>query len=212
MNDYFSIRRFFKLVSNDLFLYRKVILIAAIVLLIISPPYSFVIYVGGLIVTSMVFSDLHDRQKASLYLMLPCSNLERFLSKWFLTSIGYIFGTLALYSLFFLFNKQPFDLTQLDFWFSILKYMVFHSVILLGSITFKKYALLKTALFVWVFLMGISLFYSAMTFFNAFLFYPGFLALIIDNMFNGPWGMICLLVAPFCWYVTYLRLTEYELS
>src|SRR5437870_5174244 len=103
-------QRLLRLLTNDLRLQTKTILITAITVAVFlallpfhvtgSPDaYFLILYIGGFIVTSMAFNELHDRNKAHYYLTLPCSNLERFLNKWLLTSIGYAIGTLLIYYL-----------------------------------------------------------------------------------------------------------------
>src|SRR5579872_5309262 len=123
MSDIFSFSRLFRLIGNDLSLHKKTILLSAIALLIFFSlfafSYFFVLYVGGLTLTSMAFYDVHDKQKAHLFLMLPCSNLERWLSKWFLTSIGYIVGTLLVYWISLLVTSNPLDFTPSYIWLGI---------------------------------------------------------------------------------------------
>ncbi len=113
-------------------------------------------------VTSRIFNGLHDPQRAHIFLMTPCSNFERFLSKWFLSSIGYAIGTLALFYLFSLIyaslslfiTKRPFDIAHSALWIGIWKYIILQSIVLLGAMTFKQYALIKTALaFATIFLL-----------------------------------------------------------
>ena len=209
MNNYFSINRLYHLVLNDLKQHATMIFITAVSLLIFFSvlPYLFVLYVGGFMLTSVAFNDLHDRQRAHLVLMLPCSNLDRFISKWFLTSIGYAMGTLALYYLFLFLTKNISEFSP-GLWGSIGNYVILQSIVLLGAITFKKNALIKTALFVSI----VFIFLTGLIMLNVWLFYPNYFDPIMDSISIKKYMEFWILIAPFCLYVTYLKLTEYELN
>lgn len=209
MNNYFSAYRLSHLLINDLKQHAVMIFISAVVLLIFFSvlPYVFVLYIGGFILTSTAFNDLHDRQRAHLFIMLPCSNLERFISKWFLTSLGYAIGTLIVYycSLLLKKNTQEFSLYILR---DVGNYIILQSIVLLGAITFKKHALIKTALFVSIVFMLLS----GLTMLNVWLFYPHYFNPMMDSISIRKYMDFWVLIAPFCWYVAYLKLTEYELN
>ena len=224
-------KRLYKLIMIDLKSQANMIAIitAAIVLLQLFMPFSepnsfgtyfFILYCGGFVITARIFSDLHNPQQAYLFLMLPCSNLERFLSKWLLSSIGYAVGTLVICFLFSVLcavsqiftSRHPLDITQADLWVEICKYIILQAVVLLGAITFKSHALIKTGLVVGCFFLMLGLF----TFFvGVVVFYPNHLlqgANMIEASIHG-WNFIFwMIVAPVCWYLTYLRMTEYELK
>lgn len=55
---------------------------------------------GGHIFTSMIFSDMHHPLERFHYLMLPCSNLERFVSRYLITAPLYFIYAVVLYKLF----------------------------------------------------------------------------------------------------------------
>src|SRR5579872_6599748 len=184
-HDRFNINRLFILILNDLRSHSKTILIFAVALLVFflitpfevtnSPDvYLAILYIGGFIISSFAFKDCHHPQKAYLYLMLPCSNFERFLSKWLLTSIGYAIILLAVYYLCLLlhfvmllswvnfgvfhYHIYLMDIFQISLWISIAKYIILQSVILLGAMTFKKYALIKTALVLGCYFLLLNIF------------------------------------------------------
>lgn len=231
--DHFSFKRLLQLTSNELRLYSKTILIVAAtvaVFLTLLPfeasagtsTYFVILYVGGFIITSFAFNDLHDRRKAHLFLMLPCTNLEKFLSKWLLTTLGYAMGLLLLCCIFsllsmvinFLLLKSVvpfFDILQSGLWIGIGKYIILQSIVLLGAIIFKKYVLIKTALFIGCLLLLISIFsiMAAWVFCHDCVFSG--LSSVMQMIFKGGHFLFWIVLAPFCWYITYLRLTESEL-
>jgi len=51
--------------------------------------YPLLLLFGGIIYTSRSFSELDEKTGAHHYLTLPASTLEKFTSKWLITSIGY---------------------------------------------------------------------------------------------------------------------------
>lgn len=232
-NDTLNFKRFLYLLTNNLRVQAKPIMMVAATLTLFlmlmpyhasgeSAMYFQILYIGGFIVTSLAFKDLHDHSKAHLFLMLPCSNLERFLSRWLLTSVIYALGTLLLYYVYSLvstvvliqiFNKQSSTLPLIDseLWMGILKYIILQSVVLLGAISFKRFILIKTALVVGVFFTLLSLF-SVLS--GLVLLFPDYSQSksLFELMFNGSHFIFWVILAPFCWYLTYLRLTEYELK
>lgn len=223
-----SFCRLYHLMANDIRLNKKMILtIAATILVFLalmpfhatenSATYVFMLYLGGFILSSRAFSELHDPRRAALFFMLPCSNLERFLSKWLLTSIIYALALLVLYYLcsvlsvfintLFL-QKQVSLLSLMDtsLWLSVGKYIVLQSIFLLGAIVFKKYAFIKTLLTLGCVFLIVSIFFGMFTWGAC-------------NDCTFKWWMvhntvwIFLMVAmPFCWIVSYLKLTEFELK
>ena len=227
----FSAKRFYHLILNELKQNKKIIFIAFITLLLFflilpfSPnanlaAYPFFLYVGGFIISSRAFKDLHDPMRAYAFLMLPCSNLEKFLSKWILTSLIYAFGLLLMCFiistlcnvigvLFYHSTFNVWNIFQNGFPLLVGKYIILQAVILLGAISFKQYALIKTALSLLILFFIISLFSLMISFFFCPTCLPGFL--IVSASFHGLYFIFWLLAAPFCWYITYLKLAEYEL-
>lgn len=226
----FSLQRLSRLIVNDLKLHSKTMLITAITLAIFLSLFSMggfgvyyiILYLGGFILTSFAFNELHDYRRAHLFLTLPCSNLERFLTKWFLTSIGYAIGVLIIYYVFSLINIavnslfyhqviNPLNLLQENLWLSIGKYIILQSIILLGAIVFKKYALIKTALVIASILLILTLFSFSLT----WMFCPDCIQsgeFILQNLLHGIYFTFWVIIAPICWYFAYLRLSKYELT
>lgn len=232
MNEIFDFRRFNALVYADLALHKKVILksilMVMLVLAIVPFPthntftFMCILFGSGLLVTSRAFHDLHNAYQTPLYVTLPCSNLEKFASKWFLTSVGFVIAVVCLYEFYLLlaslFNvfrfKLFFPILHLDLWETISDYLVIQSLYLLGAAFFKRHSLIKTTLAI----CGSFVFFSIFGFFllshaalmqalhhnGAYLW----IQTSLKDINRFVWG----LVAPVCWYLTYRVLTNYELN
>jgi len=118
--------------------------------------YIFFLLLGGFILTSLAFTDLHNPLRRHHYLMLPASTFEKFLSMWLLSCVGWIIMftiTFTLYSwmansaghLFFkniqfvAFNPvSPFTITSVRY------YIMFQAIFLVGAVHFKGYVFPKT--------------------------------------------------------------------
>jgi hypothetical protein len=120
---------------------------------------------GGLLLTSLAFHDMHHPLEGHRYLMLPCSNLERFLSRYLLT------GPLLLLYVVLSFNAMDWLANQLTLvWinardpaFSPLGpsallmmrvYLVAQVLVLTGAICFRSLAMPRTVLFLLVAFAG----------------------------------------------------------
>jgi len=126
------------------------------------PMYSTFLLLGGFIVTSLAFSDLHDERKGMFYLSLPGSILEKYLSRLLQTSVLWAIGATVVYFVASLIGAGisellfggshggyfPLTLADLDI---VLNYLVMQSIFLFGSIYFKKSAFIKTVLLLIVF-------------------------------------------------------------
>lgn len=124
---------------------------------------------GGFITTSLMFSeDLFSRASQHTYLMLPATNLEKFLSKALVSTIAY---PLAVIVLFFLTSvitepiqllifKSPMGLfnpfRDNDLLSLLGNYWVWNSVFLLGAAYFHKAHFVKTVLAVGVIFLGLG--------------------------------------------------------
>jgi hypothetical protein len=129
--------------------------------------YSILLFAGGLIVTSLTFSEAHSKTRNHEWLMLPASNLEKMTGRLVLTSVGYAIASLAFYFVFSLIaagvsaiflgvNFTIFNPFNRDILLMIAHYMVAHSLFFLGAAYFRKYHFIKTALS----LSGLSISFS----------------------------------------------------
>jgi hypothetical protein len=128
----------------------------------IPQMYFPLLFIGGFIVTSMIFKELHFNGQSVFYLTLPGSSLEKFLSKLLVSSLGYAFGSLFFYTAVssaaeginrLIFGSwqpffNPFTREVLLF---VAVYLVTQAVFLVGSVYFRKLAFIKTNLYLWLF-------------------------------------------------------------
>lgn len=230
---FFDPRRLLQLLTNDLRINQKPMLIAAATLLVfwtlltfmgnISPSlYLFVLYVGGFLVTSRAFKELHDPELAYHYLTLPCSNFERFLSKWLTTSVGYAIALLGLFYVFiaihtvldmFLLHRviDPFPLFNFRLLNSLGVYIVLHSMVFLGAVLFKRHALLKTSFFFGclALILFMTIGWLGMHFFP---YWDPNALHSLTPLAKITHFLFWIALAPFFWVVTYLRIAEYEIN
>jgi hypothetical protein len=173
-SDNFNLKRFLRLLRADLALNAGWILPAAAVFFWVmtvgslfkgflsgNPPiapffYFFMLFLGGLIMTSLSFAELADRRKTHGFLLLPCSAFEKYLSRYILTSWLYVAGSLIAYSAFIFLAGTVYSLFHAHtFSYSacfkhqnvryLFYYLLVHPVFLMGAVYFKKQAFLKTA-------------------------------------------------------------------
>jgi hypothetical protein len=182
----FSIRRLGMLLRRDFSIGYKSVIIAmaavggfVILVSVVSafgrelgplhnPMYYPLLFIGGYIVTSLTFKELHLNGQSVFYLTLPGSGLEKFLSKLLVTSVGYAFGSLFFYTaissaaeginrLIFGYGHpffNPFEGTTMTV---IAVYLVTQAVFLVGSVYFRKLAFIKTNLYIWLFGIGLAI-------------------------------------------------------
>lgn len=112
---------------------------------------------GGLVLTSLAFQDMHHPLERYRYLMLPISNLERFLCRYLLTGPLFLLYLIIAFSLVdwianaiatrWTGHAEPlFDAFSVIPGWIMYGYMILHAMMLLGAICFRSYALIKTAL------------------------------------------------------------------
>lgn len=172
----FDMARFIRIFTNDLFLLKAprvamaTLAVMGLGLLtyytnaqepgLADAPMSNVLFPilllgGGLIFTSIIYGDMHHPLERFHYLTLPCSNLERFLSRYLITAPLYYVYALAVYFVFELIAKtlfwllfevtfvpfEPFNENNRNF---TIGYFGVHAVVYTGAIYFRSYALIKT--------------------------------------------------------------------
>jgi hypothetical protein len=117
-SDIFNLKRFLRLVQADLVLNKGWIFLGTTVFFCVmtvgslypgfltgprpSAPdfFLFVLFLSGLVLASLSFSELASRGKTHAFLQLPCSTFEKYLSRYFLTSWVYVLAGLIVYSVF----------------------------------------------------------------------------------------------------------------
>jgi hypothetical protein len=243
MNDYFSVKRFRLLIKKDFRTQYKTYLIAmgAIfgILCIVNISsiasykswdfnlvfYPLTLFIGGFIFTSLSFNDLTHEQSRISYLTLPVSCFEKFVSKLFVTSIGYTVVSLVFYFVFtvivFVFNSLVFGVAHRIFdpfhpviLLCIGIYLVTHSIFLLGALYFRRNSFIKTifALFAaaiayWAFItfVGFITFYLLVLVkqidFPFDLFFKGLYYPSIPPVINDIIGVFVIVVQALFWFV-----------
>jgi len=126
--------------------------------------FPIILLIGGILFTSKSFGELDEKTGAHHYLTLPASTLEKFISKWLITSIGFatVFSiSYWLYALisnglcdgifghapkaFSLFEPHhEYDGNSILIFVKI--YLAIQTSYLLGAIMFRKYVVFKTPL------------------------------------------------------------------
>lgn len=123
---------------------------------------------SGLVFTSTMFSDLHDPLQRPYFLTFPCSNLERFLSRYLLSGPLYYLYALIVFAVIdvaagLLANTTlgtsaaafaPVGSQMVE---STLAYFGLHALMFCGAIYFRSHALIKTSLFVLAVWFGLVL-------------------------------------------------------
>jgi hypothetical protein len=174
-NEYFSPGRFFLLLKRDfLFHYRTIIIAAAAIagFSILTSAlsaimhsgenfhvtlYFILLYIGGFMVSSRAFREIHNSQKSYTYVTLPGSPFEKYTERLISTSIGYALGTFAIYFIIaviserlnlMLFGYTHALLNPLNraFLMSVAAFIVIQGFFLAGSVFFKKNSFIKTIL------------------------------------------------------------------
>lgn len=126
---------------------------------------------GGLVLTSMIFSEIHSPTKAFHFLTLPSTSWEKLTAAWLTGTVIYTLATLAsivvlsvlietikgintgVWSSFFVFN--PFTS---EIFGTVLLYFFYQSIFLLGAVYFQKNNFLKTLLVIITFSLGFFFF------------------------------------------------------
>lgn len=148
----------------------------------IFPFYGVLLYGTGLIFTGFSFIQLADKPRGIDYLLLPASHFEKFLTTLLITTVGFLlvyhiaFGTATLIGTFILSLSSEKHVINFDFskdlrddvmvlyhwWFMC------QSIILLGSVYFPKYSIVKTLFAIFI---SVLLIWAINTVFMNILFY-----------------------------------------
>lgn len=202
--------------------------------------FTNLLFAGGLITTSMVFKEIHRKETAQNYLLLPASNFEKFLSRLLISTIGFAAITLigitaisylseGVNTLIFKRHNDLFNPFGKMVWILIAHYFVAQSVFFLGAVFFRKNNFIKTINAIFIFSISITilgLFFGRIIYFD---FFDGFFS--IENPgFHIQWEKISLntnlltttvnilkilywlLPAPLFWTIAYFRIKEVEVK
>ncbi len=200
--------------------------------------FTLVLLIGGFIISSRSFMELHTKTRNHDWLMLPASTFEKFLSRLLVASVGVGVGSVVYFFLFsllagglsaLLFGRpytifNPFDGTV---WMLVLRYVVLQSVFFAGAAYFKKAHFIKTVLVLSGFgfvLLLLTAGIARLVFWREFAHlvsgagFANFDMSVLEPRLQSA-GEIFLLVsrilfwavlAPVMWVFAYLRLAEAE--
>lgn len=134
------------------------------------------LFLGGFITSSMAFSDVNDKFKSSLWLTLPGSTLEKYISGVIISGIGYVVFLITAFIVasvvgnifsrpIFGFGLAIFNPFTLSFghesvWSLSLYYLLLQSIFIVGSIVFRKAAFIKTIFTVFAVQLVLSIIFS----------------------------------------------------
>ena len=246
----FSLQRFYLVLRRHMMYNQKTLLVsfaaAGAFLLVVSFLNTFtsrgefsietfnilgmvLLFVGGFLLTSRVFNELHTPARGQFFLTLPASNLEKLATAWLVSAPVYtiiallgltlvsllasLLSALAFGSGIMVFNP----LTKPVIFMAGI-YLVTQSVFLLGAVYFRKNNFMKTLLALFVIQAVISTVLS-LVFYLMFgrggfqltgeeiMVFPAFLTEWLPRIMKVVfWG----LTAPFFLVVSYVRLKERE--
>ena len=191
--------------------------------------FPLVLAIGGVLFTSSLFTDLHDKPRAHAYLTLPVSTLERWLVRLLLSTIGVAAVAVAGYSLATLLGAGVSELIWgrshgvfvpgSDAWRAVLSYLVTSSLFLFGAVYFRRWHAFKVVLSVAAVWLALMLLAAALV----WLLFPALFATLDQDLnlseiaphLTGPivqgakifyWAVM----APLFWLLTFLRLRAAE--
>ena len=253
-----SFPRLGRLLQNDLLMFARPVLlatgimagvlIAAYMIQIqdllendVVPPFfnewfGTMLMIGGFVFSGFAFYELSHKEKGMSFLLIPASQLEKWLSRFLLTSVVYAvyfwvaFGLIGLVAqgisqMIFGVQLHPFEWAGETTWFLIRIYLVLQSLFLAGSVFLGKLSFLKTPVVLGI-AGGILLVITYV-----------YVRVLIWDISEPGWGLepeegyrnsvefrtfadttivsvldffFFWVLAPFFWVVSYVRLTEKE--
>jgi hypothetical protein len=195
------------------------------------------LFVSGTLLSSNAYGSLREDTSAGAWLTLPASIFEKFISRLFLTSIGYVLATALIYfiisalseginRILFNYSHPLFNPFVTRLWIPMTVYLVVQSVFLTGSIFFRRFAFVKTLLFLLILCLALVLFFML----SLKIIMGGQFGALSDHGLGIAWNMLASdwllqvkdtlaqitgtlfwgILAPFCWVVSYFRLREFE--
>ena len=202
--------------------------------------FTNMLYISGLIITSLQFKEIHRKETAQNYLLIPASTFEKFASRLFLSTIGFSVLVLAgitltsytiegLNTLIFGRHTEVFFPFSGEVFLSIAHYFVAQSIFFLGAVYFRRYNFIKTINSMFIFLFLLALLGIVFTrivyndFFNSF-FRPDDISFRLHlhsiNFDSDRFRIIArigeilywIIPAPLFWTISYFRLKEIEVK
>jgi hypothetical protein len=187
-------------------------------------------FISAVFISGMAFSDFRNKEKTMLYLTLPASNFEKFLSNFLLTTIVfYIVFTIAfaIFNLLDIAIIKAITNTKINFFFPLdssitdfFKVIIpTQSILLAGSATFKKTPLFFTTLYTFIFSLTLSIIILVITYYfiaTNIEYQKGVFIFLDSNDTDNiiSFKIIRIFIQYFMpvlfWIVTYLKIKEKE--
>lgn len=202
--------------------------------------FTNLLFAGGLIVTSMIFKEMHRKETAQNYLLLPASNFEKFFSRLLISTIGFALITLigvtaisylseGVNTLLFKRHNVLFNPFSKIVWTLMAHYMVAQSIFFLGAVYFRKYHFIKTINIIFLVQISIAIItalFARIVYFDMFdgFFRIGDTNLLIQlgklpfnsssftNLIKTLKILYWLVPAPLFWTISYFRIKEVEVK
>ncbi len=202
--------------------------------------FTNLLFAGGLIVTSMVFKEMHRKETAQNYLLLPASNFEKFFSRLLISTIGFaliaLIGVTAISylsegvnTLIFKRHNVLFNPFSKIVWTLMAHYLVAQSIFFLGAVYFRKYHFIKTINIIFLVQLSITIItalFARMVYIDLFdgIFRVGDTSLLIQweklplnansftNLIKTLKILYWLVPAPLFWIISYFRIKEVEVK
>jgi hypothetical protein len=187
------------------------------------------LFAWGTIGTSLCFNDMHGRSTNTAFLLLPASALEKTLSRLVVYSIGafvyLLVFTTVLSWLFEAINLATLDVRRAFFspfdplvWSLLPHYLAVQGLFFLGAAWFRKAQFVKTVGAVALIVCALGVVAVGI----AWLAGSG-TSMRVEGGWDGAFGPLEWLLdalkwtyyvalAPFCWFVAWLRVTETQVS
>lgn len=131
----------------------------------IRQMHNALFFIGGIILTSQIFLELHYPNRSYSFLSLPASTLDKLTGSWLLTSPLYIlaFGLISFVIHFatFLLAGIPYSFSYFfteSYGTAVSNYLVIQTIFLWGACYFRKNNLLKTLLAMIVLFIVVGIF------------------------------------------------------
>lgn len=133
--------------------------------------YYIIIFLGGYITTSNIFSELHKPEKSIHFLTLPASSFEKLVSGWLNSTIIFIVMTFIAYQIAFFLSTllalwwfkidlQWINILDAGFFKACILYIITQSVFLFGAVYFKGKNFFKTIFALFLLFLVYSIYHS----------------------------------------------------
>lgn len=195
------------------------------------------LFVGGLLITLLTFSEFNRDTSRLQFLSLPASNFEKLVSKWLYTLPGFLLVVTMLfaiaYSFFGFIMESIYDIKfssigEIDFRdisYFLLAFLVLHAFCFLMAVLYNRYTIPKTILTA-LGLLAITIFLLGLIFRIVFFdHWVGFFTpsekqmqvevthnfkVWVESFFTKLPYIVPAIVVPFMWVVSYFKMKEKE--